>query len=114
VDCRPTTRRLQVSAAGATLVDTADTIVLFETALHPRLYVSTALVRTDLLRRSETSSYCNYKGYATYWHVQAGGVLISDAAWSYEDPLPESLPIAGHLSFDGAKLDVRAELPPIT
>jgi uncharacterized protein (DUF427 family) len=113
VDCRPTTRRLQVTAAGVTLVDTVDTVILFETALRPRLYVSPALIRTDLLRRSDTSSYCNYKGYATYWNALAGDVLIEDAAWSYEDPLPESLPITGLLSFDETKLDVRADLPPI-
>jgi uncharacterized protein (DUF427 family) len=64
-------------------------------------------VRTDLLRRSETSSYCNYKGYATYW--SAGP--IDDVAWSYEDPPPESLPIKGFFSFDNARADVVAELP---
>ena len=53
--------------AGATLVDTDDTLILFETSLPPKLYVAPALVRTDLLRRTETTSYCNYKGVATYW-----------------------------------------------
>ena len=42
-------------------------MVVFETALAPVLYVDPSHVRTDLLRRSDTSSYCNYKGYATYW-----------------------------------------------
>ncbi|OBI66281.1 DUF427 domain-containing protein [Mycobacterium sp. E796] len=107
VDCRPTKRRLQVTIDGTTLVDTDDTVILFETALEPRLYVAPVHVRTDLLRRSETSSYCNYKGYATYW--SAGPV--DDVAWSYEDPLPESLPIKGYFSFDDTRVDVVAELP---
>ena len=84
---------------------------MFETALHPRLYVSPALVDTGLLRRSETSTYCNYKGYATYWSVVAGDTVVQDAAWSYDEPLPESLPLAGLLSFDDTKLEVVAELP---
>jgi len=33
VDCRPTTRRLRVTLAGTTLVDTDDTVIVFETAL---------------------------------------------------------------------------------
>jgi uncharacterized protein (DUF427 family) len=107
VDCRPTKRRLRVSVGGTTLVDTDDTVILFETALEPRLYVGPKHVRTDLLRRSDTSSYCNYKGYATYW--SAGDV--GDVAWSYEDPYPESLPIKGFFSFDAAHVDVVAELP---
>ncbi len=114
VDCRPTNRGLRVTVAGIPLVDTAETVILFETALRPRLYVHPSLVRTALLRRSDTSSYCNYKGYATYWNVAVGdaaGTVIDDVAWSYEDPLPESLPIAGMLSFDETKVDVAAELP---
>jgi uncharacterized protein (DUF427 family) len=111
VDCRPTSRQLRVSAAGTTLVDTRDTVIVFETALEPRLYVDPAQVRTDLLQRSQTSSYCNYKGFATYWSAVIGGDVVDDIAWSYPDPPPESLPIKGFLSFDAARADVQAELP---
>ena len=111
VDCRPTNRRLRVDVAGTTLVDTADTVILFETALQPRLYVSPKHVRTDLLMRSDTGSYCNYKGTATYWSARVGDVAVEDIAWSYDDPLPESLGIKGFLSFDAARADVQAELP---
>ncbi len=97
--------------AGTTLVDTVDTVILFETALKPRLYVGAAVVRTDLLSRSETTSYCNYKGYATYWSFEGSDTVVDDVAWSYEDPLPESLPIKAMLSFDETKVDVLAELP---
>ncbi len=111
VDCRPTTRHLRVSVAGTTLVDTQETVIVFETALGPRLYVDPAHVRTDLLRRSPSSSYCNYKGFATYWSAVWGGAVVDDVAWSYEDPPPESSPIKGFLSFDADRVDVVAELP---
>ncbi|OBH85514.1 hypothetical protein A5681_17330 [Mycobacterium scrofulaceum] len=111
VDCRPTKRRLRVSVAGTVLVDTDDTVILFETALAPRLYVDPVHVRTDLLRRSDTVSYCNYKGFATYWSADVDGRVAEDVAWSYSDPPPESLPIKGFLSFDLARVDVVAELP---
>ena len=114
VDCRPTRRRLRVEHAGTVLVDTDDTIILFETALGPRLYVAPAAVRTDVLRRTETSTYCNYKGQATYWAFvgdTVGAPVIDDVAWSYEDPLAESLAIKGMLSFDPQRVKVFAELP---
>lgn len=107
IDCRPTRRRLRVSVNGTALVDTDDTLILFETALAPRLYVDPKHVRTELLRRSETSSYCNYKGFATYWSMGP----VDDVAWSYDEPYPESLPIKGFLSFDEARADVTAQLP---
>jgi uncharacterized protein (DUF427 family) len=70
-------------------------------------------VRTDLLRRTETASYCNYKGAATYWAAVVGDTEIPDVAWSYDDPLPESSPIRGYLSFDAtlAGVNVQADLP---
>jgi uncharacterized protein (DUF427 family) len=111
VDCRPTRRRLRVAVDGRVLVDTNDTVIVFETALEPRLYVDPSLVRTDLLRRTQTSSYCNYKGVASYWAAVVGDTVIEDVAWSYEDPLPETLPIRAHLSFDETRADVLAELP---
>jgi uncharacterized protein (DUF427 family) len=111
VDCRPTDRRLRVALDDDVLVDTADTVIVFETALEPRLYVAPSLVRTTLLRRSETSSYCNYKGYATYWSAVLGETVVEDVAWSYPDPLPESQPIAGFFSFDLTLAGVFAQLP---
>jgi len=45
----------------------------------------------------EKSSYCPYKGEASYWR-QAGepGEAI---AWSYEHPYPEVAQIAGYIAF---------------
>jgi len=114
VDCRPTKRRLRVIVrgfTGTTLVDTDNTVIVFETAVATRLYVDPAHVRTDLLRRSETTTYCNYKGFATYWSAVLDGQVIDDIAWSYPDPLPETMPIKGFLSFDDARVELLAELP---
>ncbi len=111
VDCRPTHRRLRVAVDGATLVDTTDTVIVFETSVQARLYVDPSYVRADLLRRSDTTSYCNYKGHATYWSAVIGDRVVDDVAWSYDDPPPETLPIKGFFSFDPERAEVSAELP---
>lgn len=111
VDCRPTRRRLRVEVAGTTLVDTDDTIILFETGLAPRLYVAPAHVRTDLLRPTSKTTYCNYKGWTTYWAAVIDDVVVDDVAWTYDDPLPESTQIKGCFSFELDRADVFAELP---
>jgi uncharacterized protein (DUF427 family) len=111
VDCRPTSRGLRVTVAGTVLVDTTDTVVVFETALAARLYVDPSHVRTDLLRRSDSTSYCNYKGDATYWSAVIADTVYEDVAWSYDDTPPETLPIRGFVSFDDTRTDVIAELP---
>jgi uncharacterized protein (DUF427 family) len=111
VDCRPTKRRLRVTVAGTTLVDTDETVIVFETALEPRLYVDPSHVHTDVLRQTDSSTYCNYKGVATYWSARIDDAVVQDVAWSYQAPPPESLPIKGFLSFDATRAEVVAELP---
>jgi uncharacterized protein (DUF427 family) len=111
VDCVPTSRRLRVEVAGAVLVDTTATTGVYETALAPRLYVPAASVRTDLLVPSPATSYCSYKGAASWWHAVVDGVVVEDVAWSYEDPQPESIPIRGFLSFDEQRATVTTDLP---
>jgi uncharacterized protein (DUF427 family) len=111
VDCLRSGRRLRVEAAGTMLVDTAETLAVFETALEPRLYVDPRLVRTDLLEMSETHTYCPYKGTATYWSARIGDQFLTDVAWSYEEPLPESAALGRHLSFDETRVSVVDDLP---
>ncbi len=111
VDCLRSERWLRVDVGGVTLVDATETLAVFETALDPRLYVDPRLVRTDVLERSDTETYCPYKGTATYWSARTGDQLVADVAWSYEDPLPESLPLGHFLSFDAARVTLRHNLP---
>lgn len=115
IDCRPTRRRLRVEVAGTVLVDTDDTTILFETALEPKLYVRPGLVRTDLLRRSGTGrrSYCNYKGWDTWWAAEVDGTVVEDVAWTYEDPYPESEPLRGWFSFEPTRTEMTADLPSV-
>ena len=70
-----------------------------------------AVLMSDLLRRSAKTTYCNYKGWATYWTVVIGDTVVDDVAWTYDDPFPESLPIKGCFSFDLTRADVLADLP---
>jgi uncharacterized protein (DUF427 family) len=116
VDCVRTRRRLRVEVptvggSGTVLVDTDDTIGLYETSLAPKLYVRRDLVRADLLVPSETTTYCPYKGTASWWSAAIGDDVVADVAWSYEDPLPECLPIAGLLSFEPTHVTVTTEIP---
>jgi uncharacterized protein (DUF427 family) len=111
VDCLHTSRRLRVEVAEVVLVDTTDTVGVYETALEPRLYVTPGNVRRDLLRSSLTTTYCPYKGTASYWNAVVDGTVVDDVAWSYEDPLPESVAIRGLIAFDPARATVEQDVP---
>jgi uncharacterized protein (DUF427 family) len=112
IDCIRTRRHLRVEVGGVVLVDADDTVGVFETALAPKLYVRPDQVRTELLVASTTTTYCPYKGTATHWNAVVDGTVFGDVAWSYDDPLPESLTIRRMLSFYEERATVIHDLPP--
>ena len=111
VDCVPTSRRLRVVAEGVVLVDSTTTIGVYETSLPPRLYVSREQLPADVLTPSPTTTYCPYKGTATYWSADVGGERLADVAWSYDAPNPECWAIRSHVCFDETKVSVQTDLP---
>ncbi len=111
IDILRSERWLRVDVGTTTLVDTKETLVVYETALEPKLYVDRRHVRVDALEKSATVTYCPYKGTATYWSYRVGDDTVTDVAWSYEDPLPESAPLRGCLSFEGSRVALRHDLP---
>ena len=111
VDYLRTSRWLQVEISGVVLVDTRETLGVYETSLEPRLYVRRGQLRGDVLTSSSKTTYCPYKGVASYWNASLDGNLVENVAWSYENPLQESEAIRGLLSFDDAVVSVRTDLP---
>jgi uncharacterized protein (DUF427 family) len=107
IDCVRARRQLRVRVAEVLLVDTYDVIALHETSRPPQLYVDKKHVDMTQLVASETVSFCPYKGRASYWSTSA----TRDVAWSYEEPTPESAPIAGMLSFYSERVQVEQDVP---
>lgn len=111
IDCLKTHRRLRVAVQDTILVDTTDTLVLYETSLPPRLYVHPRHVLAYALVPSESVTFCPYKGTATYWSYAVGDEHVPDVAFSYQEPLPESTAIRGLLGFEETRVTVETDLP---
>ena len=92
-------RRFTVTANGRVVADSTATLTLNEAGHPPVQYFPMADVDELLVRSSPTSSYCPYKGEATYYSIVGAGSDIKDAIWTYGDPYPEVNAIAGHLAF---------------
>ena len=109
VDILHSSRHVEVSVNGEKVADSTNPTLLFETGLPTRYYLPQPDVRMDLLHRSDTKTRCPYKGEATHWSIDAGGERLTDRAWSYPFPLPESQKIAGKLAFYNEKVDLTVD-----
>ncbi len=106
VDILASSRRVRIELDGVTVAQTDQPRILFETGLPPRYYLPLSAVRMDLLRPSETSTHCPYKGTAGYWSVDTGTRVHKDVVWIYRAPFPESQKIAGLACFYNERVDI--------
>lgn len=95
----PSGRHVTVKVHGEVVAETDAALTLQEASYPAVHYIPLADVREDVLRPSDTSTYCPYKGEAGYYHVTVAGTTIDDAIWTYEQPYPAVAAIAGHVAF---------------
>ncbi|BDE11767.1 MULTISPECIES: DUF427 domain-containing protein [Mycobacterium] len=107
ITIEPTAARVQVRVNGELIADTTAALGLQEATLPLVQYIPLADVAQDRLRRSDTTSYCPFKGEASYYSVTtAAGDTVPDAIWTYEQPYPAVAAIAGHVAFYPNKADI--------
>lgn len=79
---------------GTVIARSDDTVVV-----EGNHYFPIGSVDQELLRRSDTTTVCPWKGTASYWSIEVDGQVNRDAAWSYADPKPAAAEIAGRVAF---------------
>jgi uncharacterized protein (DUF427 family) len=75
--------------------------------LRTRYYLpATSVLDWTVLTPSDTSTFCPYKGQASYYHLKVGNRVLEDAVWYYTYPTQESAAIQARLCFYNEKVDV--------
>lgn len=103
----PTKGRVQVRVNGELVADTAAALELREATIPAVQYIPLDDVAKERLTRTETVSYCPFKGDASYYAVTtSAGETVEDVIWTYEQPFPAVAEIAGHVAFYPNKADI--------
>jgi len=101
----PTPRRLQIVHRGVTLADTARGVRTLETSHPPTYYFPREDVDAAVLRPHPQRSFCEWKGWASYFDVVVAGEIIPAAAWSYAAPTANFVILQDHVAFYAAPFD---------
>ena len=95
-----------VSAVGVTLGTSQRALELREGSAPPVVYVPRQDIDMARLTQSPRRTTCPWKGEASYYSVVIPGMVLDNAVWSYETPLPDVASIAGYLAFYPDKVTV--------
>ena len=99
------TERVIVSVAGRVIADTRDALTLREASYPAVQYIPRRDVDMAALMRSEHTTYCPYKGDASYYSIPAGGDRSLDAVWTYETPFEAMAQIKDYVAFYPDRVD---------
>jgi len=107
VDALRSTRTLRVELRGTLLAESDSPVLVYETGLPTRCYLSRTAVRFEHLIPTGTQTQCPYKGTTSgYWSARVDGRVHPDLAWTYDFPTRALLPIAGMLAFYNERVDI--------
>ena len=83
----PDEREVQVMWGSTLVARTRGVIRALETSHPPTFYLPWADVDRALFQPASGSSFCEWKGPASYWTLQQGPRRLDRVAWSYANPL---------------------------
>jgi len=109
ITIEPNAKRIRVSIGGRVIADSRATLSLREATYPVVRYIPRSDVDMTLLERSAHTTYCPYKGEASYFSIPTGGRRSENAIWTYETPHPAVAAIKEHLAFYPDRIDSMEE-----
>ena len=105
-------RIVEVQRNHVPLARTEGAILVRETGHAPVLYVPLLSLNMDEMSGSEHTTYCPFKGHASYWSIAGGSgpgehaKPAENAVWAYQNPYDEVEWLEGYAAFYPDKVDI--------
>jgi uncharacterized protein (DUF427 family) len=97
--------RVVVTVGGKAIADSRAALTLREASYPAVQYFPREDVDMTALTRSDHTTYCPYKGEASYYSIAAGGDRSLNAVWTYEDPFRAVAQIKEYVAFYADRVD---------
>ena len=105
IEIEPSTDPVTVRVDGVVVARSDRALILREAGYAPVLYIPADDVDFSKLGATDLSTYCPYKGDASYYSAPAGGERSVNAAWQYREPFAAVEQIRDHLAFYPDRVD---------
>ena len=103
---RPDSRHVVVRYRDIVIADSTAAVRVLETASPPTFYLPEADMATTLLLPSHTrTTYCEWKGTATYFDLIAADGRIPRIAWRYPEPRAPFSALSNYFGFYPGKVE---------
>lgn len=99
VGISPAPGSVTVSVSGQVVATSDKALVIDETKHAPVFYLPRSDVQMACFEPTDHSTYCPFKGHASYWSFKHHDDVEENIVWSYEDPYPEVSELKDYLSF---------------
>ena len=100
---------VRVEFAGQTVADSRRPWRVLEGSYPPVVYVPREDVEVSLLEKTGHSTYCPFKGHASYYTIRVGERVAENAIWSYEDPYDQVADLKECVAFYPDRVDALVE-----
>jgi uncharacterized protein (DUF427 family) len=92
------TEELEIRLGGEVIAHTRSSYRVLETSHPPSYYLPVAAFAGGVLRAAEGTSFCEWKGHASYYDLVAPARTAPRAAWTYPSPTAGFEVIRDHLA----------------
>jgi uncharacterized protein (DUF427 family) len=94
----PSTETVEVRLGGEVVARTTSSLRVLETSHPPAYYLPRDAFAPGVLRPVGGTTFCEWKGVATYFDLVTATATAARAAWTYADPTRGCEAIAHHVS----------------
>ena len=96
---------MRVEFADRVIAESTRSLRVLETSHPPVFYIPRSDIVVNLIRRSSHSSFCEFKGRASYLDVVVEDRVAADAGWEYPDPSAGFEALKDHVAFYPGRVD---------
>jgi uncharacterized protein (DUF427 family) len=100
-----TDKHIQVIFNGIIIADTKHSKRILETSHPPVYYIPPTDVKMEYLTSTSRTTFCEWKGAASYYTITVNNKTIPNSAWYYRQPSSGYESLADYIAFYPAQMD---------